>query len=71
MEPVSAGIMVGGSLLTALMQQKAAAEKEKRDRLLQAEMQGFDAQKQGAGAMGEANQSALAKLMEIYSRSLG
>lgn len=71
MGPAALLIPAGASLLAQLLAQKAQAEEARKNRIFEAEQQGFNAQKEGAANLGQNQQTALASLIQNYRSALG
>lgn len=66
MEPVSAGIVAGGSLLAGLLQARAAAAQRKREMEMQAMQQGAQSATQAAQAMTTGQQKAFEDMLAAF-----
>lgn len=70
MEPASAGIMAGATLLSGLFGAAAQKERDKRQMLMEAQNQNFQAQMSGAQNLANNQQRAFETLMQGYKSAL-
>lgn len=71
MEPMSAGIMVGGNLLAGLMQAEAQKRQAEEARKLEGQMIAAKSQQEALGNMSQGQQNSLAQLMSAYRSIMG
>lgn len=70
-DPVSAGISAGGSLLGGLFGGAAAAKKQKRELAAQQERDALQMQQRGIEQLSQGQQNALNTLVSNFGRALG
>jgi hypothetical protein len=70
MEPVSAGIMVGGQLISGLLGQKAQAERERRKMILEALQSGSESARSGLQSMQQGQAQALTGAQNMLTNVL-
>ncbi len=66
MEPVTAGILAGGSLITGLLQARAQAAQRKREMEMQAMQQGAQSASQASQAMSTGQQKAFEDMLAAF-----
>lgn len=71
MDPASAGVTGGAMILSQLMQQAHDREEKRKQRLHEAEQEGFKTESEAAQALGSNQSAALSQLVNIYKTALG
>jgi ABC-type molybdenum transport system ATPase subunit/photorepair protein PhrA len=71
MDPITAGVMVGGSALTSWMNAQAQAKMAAEQRKLEGQMMAQQQQSKGVSDMSQGQQQNLAQLMSAYRSILG